>query len=217
MNCPELPDYDISRKQSAEEIFKDSPVLHFNQSWLPSPTEGFCSGEVRIGWSGDRFCFDAKLEDSRIFTDAKKRNEMLYLLGDTLEFFAGVENDPSYVEYHYAPNSVILQLLWPRPLATIDLKSSGGVEAFAILEDSSKHKVQSISGGWRVSGQVKLPRPRNSSQSLAGVAVDLHFGRYDYSGSDSKPVLSSTSPLPRASFHDRENWRRVVCQRGTGH
>jgi len=212
MDCPELPEYDPSRELPPEGIFSNCPVLHFTQSWLPSPAEGFRPGEVRIGWFGNKFCFDARLQDERISTAAAKRNEMLYLLGDTLEFFAGVENDPAYVEYHYAPNSVLLQLLWPRPLATIDLKSSGGVEAFAILEDSSKHKVQSIPGGWRVSGQVLLPCPGNSSESLAGVTVDLHFGRYDYSGPGAEPVLSSTSPLPRASFHDRKNWRRVFCR-----
>lgn len=215
MDCPELPGYDLSRELPPEGIFSNSPVLHFTQSWLPSSAEGFRPGEVRIGWCGNRFCFDARLQDERIFTTATKRNGMLYLLGDTLEFFAGVENDPAYVEYHYAPNNVLLQLLWPRPLATIDLKSSGGVEAFAIFEDSSKHKVQSIPGGWRVSGQVLLPHPGNPPESLCGVALDLHFGRYDYYGPDSKPVLSSTSPLPRASFHDRENWRRAICQPGT--
>jgi hypothetical protein len=212
MECPELPEYDLSEEPPPEETFSNCPVLYFTQSWLPSPVEGFCPGNVRIGWCGNKFCFDARLRDERIFTTATKRNEILYLLGDTLEFFAGIENDPAYVEYHYAPNSVLLQLLWPRPLATIDLKSSGGVEAFAIFEDSSKHKVQSIPGGWRALGQVQLPRPRNSSESLSGVALNLHFGRYDYSGPDSKPFLSSTSQLPRASFHDRENWLRVVCQ-----
>lgn len=214
MNCPELPDYDLSIEQPSDAIFADSPVLHFDQSWLPSQDKEFSSGEVRIGWCGNKFCFDAKLIDDRIFTSATKRNEMLYLVGDTLEFFAGIENDPSYVEYHYAPNSVILQLLWPRPLATIDLKSSGGVEAFTISEDASRHLVQLIPGGWRVSAQVQLPHFGNSSNSLAGMTVDLHFGRYDYSDRDSKPILSSTSPLPRASFHDRENWRRVVCKPG---
>lgn len=212
MECPELPAYDLCLEQPPESLFAGSPVLHFTQSWLPSQEEGFCSGEVRIGWYEDKFCFDAKLVDSGIYTGAMKRNDMLYLLGDTLEFFAGFENDPAYVEYHYAPNSLILQLLWPRPLASIDLKSSGGVEAFTILEDSSKHRVQLIPRGWRVSAQVQLPQFRESLHSLAGAVVDLHFGRYDYSGKDSRPVLSSTSPLPRASFHDRQNWRRVVCK-----
>ena len=212
MNCPEIPEYELSRKPPGEEIFANSPVLHFNQSWLPTPIEGISSAEVRIGWFGRKFCFDAKLRDKHIFTAATKRNDMLYLLGDTLEFFAGVEEDPTYIEYHYAPNGLLLQLLWPRPLANIDLKSSGGVEAFVISEDSSRHNIQRIPGGWRVSGQVQLPRLGNSFESLAGVAVDLHFGRYDYSDSDSKPILSSTSPLPRASFHEREYWRRVICQ-----
>lgn len=212
MDCPELPPFDLTRELPAEEVFAKSPVLHFTQSWLPSPTEGFCTGEVRIGWFGNKFCFDARLQDERIFTAATKRNELLFLLGDTLEFFAGLENDPAYIEYHYAPNNVLLQLLWPRPSATIDLQSSGGIEAFAIWEDFSRHDVQSIPNGWRVSGQIQLPRHGNCSESLSGVAVDLHFGRYDYAGPDSKPILSSTSPLPRASFHDRENWLRVVCR-----
>ena len=214
IDCPELPAYDLSYELPPEEMFETAPVLHFTQSWLPSPVPGLRSGEVRIGWHGNMFCFDAKLQDDRIFTTATKRNEMLYLLGDTLEFFAGVENDPAYVEYHYAPNGLLLQLLWPKPSSEIDLTSVGGAAALAIREDGSKHLASTIPGGWRVSGQVQLPRLDKSSDSLAGVAVDLHFGRYDYSDLDSSPVLSSTSPLPRASFHDRANWRLVVCTPG---
>lgn len=211
MICPELTVYDLSLGLPPESLFENTPVLRFSQSWLPAPEEGLRSGEVRIGWFGSTFCFDAKLADDRIFTSAEKRNEMLFLLGDTLEFFAGIQDDPAYVEYHYAPNGVIHQLLWPRPLASIDLKSSGGVEAFAIIENSSKSAVDRIAGGWRVNAQVQLPRSTNCNGSLAGVSLDVHFGRYDYSDRESKPVLSSTSPLRRASFHDRADWRNVLC------
>lgn len=199
MDCSELTKYDLSDGLPAAILYENSPVLEFSQSCLASTENGFRSGEIRLGRFGGRFFFDGKLEDERIFTSAQKRNEMLYLLGDILELFAGIKNDPAYLDHHYAPNEVILQLLWPRPIASIDLKSSGGVEAFAIFDNFSRHAVERISGGWRVNAQVPLTQSGNSSESLAGVALDMHFGRHDY------------SDLPRASFHDRANWRNVLC------
>ena len=165
MDCPELPDFDPIVPAAWDAAFAGSPVLTFNQSWRAERQPGFSAGSVRIGWQRDAFCFDARLEDSCLFTTASQRNDILYLLGDTLEFFAGAAGSPAYVEYHYAPNGVILQLLWPQSARAITLPAAGGLQAFAIEENDSSHSVWPIPGGWRVCAKVRfgpLKRHRNA-------------------------------------------------------
>jgi len=212
VNCPHLPDFDIACPISVDAAFANSPAILFSQSWLLQGQPGLAAGSVRIGWHGDQFCFDAQLQDAGLFTSAKHRNEMLYELGDTLEFFAGAAGANSYVEYHYAPNGVILQLLWPTNARSLDIPSMGGVQAFAIEDNQSTSAVLPFRGGWRVCAKVKFPDLSNASGTLEGREIDLNFGRYDYADAETPPVLSSTSVLPRCCFHDRQNWRLVVCE-----
>lgn len=212
MNCPHLPDFDIICPISVDAAFTNSPAVLFSQSWLAKRQPEFTPGSVRIGWHGNKFCFDAKLQDARLLTSAKHRNEMLYELGDTLEFFAGAARSNSYIEYHYAPNGVILQLLWPANARSLDISSMGGVQTFSIEENHSTSLVLPFDGGWRVCAKVQFSDLSNASGTLEGSEIDLNFGRYDYADAKTPPVLSSTSVLPRCCFHDRQNWRRVVCQ-----
>jgi hypothetical protein len=212
MDCPELPDFDPIVPAAWDAAFAGSPVLTFNQSWRAERQPGFSAGSVRIGWQRDAFCFDARLEDSCLFTTASQRNDILYLLGDTLEFFAGAAGSPAYVEYHYAPNGVILQLLWPQSARAITLPAAGGLQAFAIEENDSSHSVWPIPGGWRVCAKVRFGPLLNATGTLEGTGIDLHFGRYDSADAVTPAVLSSTASLPRCCFHDRPNWQRVVCR-----
>jgi hypothetical protein len=211
MDCPHIPEFDPASSQSVEAAFAKAPVLSFSQSWLLKPDAAFASGTVSLGWRADRLVFDARLEDGHLFTRATRRNEPLFQLGDTLEFFAGVTGQESYLEYHYAPNGVILQLLWPRYARDIDLATSGGLAAFAFEENLSDCLVRPMPGGWRVTASIQSRVLLGAGPTLEGARLDLHFGRYDYSGSDTPPVLSSTAPLPRRCFHDRPNWHRIVC------
>ena len=212
MFCPRIPDFDITSPVSVDRAFAHSPVVDFSQSWRSQSQHGFTPGSVRIGWHGDQFCFDAQLQDGRLFTSAKHRNEMLYELGDTLELFVGAASSKSYIEYHYAPNGVILQLLWPANARSLDIPSMGGIRTFVIEENRSTSAVLPCHGGWRVNARVHLPDLSNTFGTLEGREIDLNFGRYDYANAETPPVLSSTSVLPRCCFHDRPNWRRVVCQ-----
>lgn len=213
MICPHLPDFDPRSSESVDAAFARAPVFSFFQNWLSKPDAAFASGIVRVGWRADRLCFDARLEDEEVVTRAMRRNEMLFELGDTLEFFAGVSGHDSYLEYHYAPNGTILQLLWPRPARGIDIPAAGGLAVFAIEENDSIHVTSRSPGGWRVAASVRAAVLLGGDSSLEGAAIDLHFGRYDYFHGGAAPVLSSTAPLPRRCFHDRANWHRVFCEK----
>jgi hypothetical protein len=213
MDCPLLPEFDPASPESVDAAFARAPELSFSQSWLSKNEARFAPSNVRVGWRGDRFCFDARLQDEQLFTRASRRNEPLFELGDTLEFFAGAAGHESYLEYHFAPNGTILQLLWPRHARDIDLPAAGGLAAFAIEENHSIQTINRLPGGWRVTASLLSPTLLQSAPTLENAAIDLHFGRYDFSGTDHPPVLSSTALLPRRCFHDRPNWHTVLCVR----
>lgn len=216
MNCPELRKFDPADPDSVENAFAASPILPFGQSWLPARQNEFRPGTIRIGWRDHHLLVLAQLEDERLFTAATRRNEPLFQLGDTLEIFVGASGSPDYLEYHYAPNGTHLQLHWPKNARDIDVPAYGGLDAFAILDDESFHRVRYIPGGWEVLAAIDLGRLLKNSTPLANAALELNFGRYDHSDSHTRPILSSTAPLPACNFHDRPNWHRVSCTEATG-
>jgi len=211
MDCPHLPDFDPGLPESVDAAFACAPALVFFQNWMTKPDAAFESGIVRLGWRENRLCFDAQLMDANPMTLATQRNEPLYELGDTLEFFAGVSGQKSYIEYHFAPNGTILQLHWPRCAREIDIPAAGGLGGFSIRENYSVHAASRMPRGWRVTASVYLPDLSPRASSLRGAAIDFHFARYDYSSPKGVPVLSSTAPLTRRCFHDRAHWHQITC------
>ncbi len=113
LEVPETPAFDSADWKSVRAAFRQAPQWKFGQSWVERPSRGFRKGTVRIGWQGDRLFYLADLDDRELFTKATRRNQNLWELGDVLEIFAGVHGNPGYIEYHTAPNGVILQLFWP--------------------------------------------------------------------------------------------------------
>lgn len=200
MICPELPDFDPDDPEAVENAFAGSTLLHFGQSWRPALEPGFQPGTVRIGHHAERLLVLARLEDAHIATAATRRNEPLFQLGDTLEIFVGESGSPEYLEYHYAPNGTILQLRWPRSARTIDVPTAGGLPAFAIEDNDSRHRVRPIPGGWEILAAIHLPATRH---------LDLNIARYDHHKSPTPPTLSATAPLPARDFHLRPHWHAL--------
>ena len=211
MDCPELPDFDLHDQAAVENAFAAAPTLALRQSWLPAPHTDFRGGTLRIGWRADHLLILARLEDDHIVTAATRRNEPLFQLGDTLEIFVGAPCSLAYIEYHYAPNGTILQLLWPRSARELDLPAVGGLSAFALEDEESIHSIHAIPEGWQVCASIRLPPLLKIPANLKGRSLDLNFGRYDHADAHTPPILSATAPLPRCDFHDRPHWHRVNC------
>ncbi len=183
--------------------------MHFTQSWLPEAERNLRPGFVRIGWRGSFFCFDAHLVDDAIFTTASRRNDELYRLGDTLELFAGAVGEDAYVEYHFSPNDLVMQLFWPRSIRELNVRESGGIQTFMREENESRHVLCWTEKGWRVSGMLAASALGVQSDTLTSRNWEISFGRYDYSPLNSTPVISSTSRHEQASFHRRFEWTQV--------
>lgn len=211
LSLPGIPAFTPGNWNEVDVAFASAPVIDFAQHWLDVRSPDFAPAQVRIGWNATSLCFDAHLTDHAIFTAATRRNQELYRLGDTLEFFAGADDLPSYIEYHYSPNNLTMQLAWPQPIREIDLTAAGGVPGFMVVDDASHHAVLATPTGWRVCASVPARAFGLEVASLADTTWDLSFSRYDYASAETPPILSSTSPHAEASFHRRHEWLRVLC------
>jgi len=209
LTCPHIDTIDPANPGAA---FANAPTLRFGRSWEPN-SPPFSPGVVRMGWRGNRILYYAELTDAHLVTAAQRRNELLWTLGDTFEFFAGVASDPRYIEYHCAPNGVILQLLLPHRLFFKDLQDAiEKLPTYFIIDDESTVRVLPFAAGWAIYGELCVSALGVTADSLRGQEWDVSFSRYDYDRLDSEPMQTSTSqfqPGPNLSFHSREDWSRV--------
>lgn len=204
-----VPGLQIPESAGWEEIesaFSEAPALPFAQHWRSELEPRFRAGTVRLGWQGDRFLVFADLNDDHVTTRAIRRNEMLYTLGDVFEIFTGVKGNAAYIEYHFSPNDLILQLAFP---AADSIRSGAGIETFLKIENESAYKVRNVPGGWQIFAVISKNCLPGADGSLRGQEWDVNFGRYDYGEEGTPPVLSSTSPLTVAGFHRRDEWRSI--------
>lgn len=210
--CPEIPPFDSSDWKEIAAAFRHAPVWTFDQSWRQKRERGFRGGRVRIGWRGDRILYFADLSDREVTTKARKRNDHMWALGDVLELFAGVQGRPAYIEYHTAPNGLVLQLFWPDAGALQKASGPKGLKPFMKIDDTAVATVRRTRNGWQVYGEIPAASVwgrKPPKATLEGQVWNLSFGRYDYPAGDGAPILSSTSPLTQAAYHRRHEWRQV--------
>jgi hypothetical protein len=210
--CPELPPFDAADWKQIAGAFRKAPVWKLDQSWRKKRERGFRGGKVRIGWRGDRILYFADLSDREVTTKARRRNDHLWQLGDVLEVFAGVQGRPAYIEYHTAPNGLVLQLAWPDAGALQKAGGPKGLKPFIKMDDTAEATVRRTRNGWQVYGEIpgsSVWGRKPPKATLDGQIWDLSFGRYDYPADEGAPLLSSTSPLTQAAYHRRHEWRQV--------
>ena len=165
-----------------------------------------------MGWCGDRILYYAELTDAHLFTTARQRNERLWEMGDTFEFFAGIAGDSRYIEYHCAPNGVVMQLLLPPPLFFDEHEMAADGFLPCTVDDESTARVLPFAGGWAVYGEFCVKVLNATADSLRGQEWDVSFSRYDCENLDEEPMTTSSSQFPpdlKLSFHSRKYWSRV--------
>ncbi|RQW77100.1 MAG: hypothetical protein EHM62_08915, partial [Methylococcus sp.] len=154
VSCPEITSFDSSDWKQVALAFRHAPVLMFDQSWRKKRERGFRGGKVRIGWRGERLLYFADLSDREVTTKARRRNDQLWQLGDVLELFAGVQGRSAYIEYHTAPNGLVLQLLWPDAGALQKAGGPKGLKPFIKMDDTAEATVRRARNGWQVYGDI---------------------------------------------------------------
>lgn len=208
LRCQPLDDFDSNDWQSIARAFQASPKLRFSQHWLGVSQVAFRPAWVRLGWRGDRFHYFAELQDDHIHTVASHRNEQFYTTGDVFELFAGAWGDEAYIEHHVSPNNQILQLRFPNSEAIRSLGASK-LEPYFIHDDEAVLRARVGEGKWWVYGELPAGSLPGAKSPLEGTLWQVSFCRYDYAGEGTDPVLSSTSPHEKRSYHRRHEWRLI--------
>jgi hypothetical protein len=202
----QVPFFDVTDVNSVDAAFAGAQELEFKPSARLPQGAVFCGGKVFLGWTADCLAVDARLDDNGVWTAARHRNDPLFMLGDTLELFAAVHGEKNYIEYHYAPNGLTLQLRWPENARDLDATGRGGLAAYQVVDDAAEYALHPTARGWRVCVLLPARSLGLDVRDLMGCVWDISFGRYDYSVGGGTPVLSSTTRFSRPDFHLRAEW-----------
>ena len=207
--CTRLLAFNAGNWGEITAAFDEAPSLEFGQPWCTASETGWQGGTVRTGWHASRFLYLATLADNHLVATAACNDQFLWQIGDVLEVFAGVDGDSGYIEYHTDPNGRTLRLRWPDKDAVSKVTEIAKVADFIVKDEATLVRVRRTENGWQVYGEIPATSLSGGCGTLAGQSWQLNFGRYDYRDLKSPPVLSSTSPLTKPSFHRRHEWRTI--------
>ena len=100
---------DFGSERSAK--YADCQALILRQNWLGPECLPKENAVAYVGREESAITFYVRMEDSQIYTEARKDDDKMWSLGDTVEFFVkpGLDRD-DYWELHVAPNDLIMDL-----------------------------------------------------------------------------------------------------------
>jgi len=189
-------------------------------SWQPqnaiSRFASFWDGKERgqgmkawLTWDNDALYYAARMPDAELRSVGLKRNDTLWN-GDVFElFFKPDEGRPQYYEFQVNPRSVILELAFPRRGFDFDQLAAGpplGMEAKAQVAGTVNNP-DDRDRNWIVEGRIPWTAfSPTGGRPGVGTAWRFALCRYDHGADGTAPVLMSTAPLSRASFHRYEDY-----------
>ena len=185
------------------------------QAWRTEPEPDFLPARVRVGWSPDAMLVEAELPDRDIFNPVKEFNQAAFTSGDVFEIFLRPEQQESYFEFHITPDNQLFQLRFANAQHRFHLPATGTLdEQLAELKIwksriSTTTRVDATAQRWFVSATIPFAMIVETGGMKPGARWLCSFSRYDYTRGRSEPVLSSTSPHAKCSFHRQEEWRPI--------
>ena len=178
--------------------------LRSGRSWTPARGH-----EPDFSGIPTLFTSAATMTDAELRSFGSRRNDTLWL-GDVFElFFKPNETNPAYYEFQVNPKSVILELPFPERGAdfkTIAALPPSGYKAVAVV-DGTLDKTGDLDRGWTVEGRIPWTAfAKSGGRPVAGTSWRFALCRYDYGPDGTEPVLMSSAPLTKPSFHRYEDY-----------
>ena len=206
--APELRPFNPNNLAEVRLAFGTATPVSSQQGWLAKPEPDFAPMLVRSGWqTGELFVF-AELADADIFTRATAHHQRLWELGDVFEIFLRLAGQESYLELQVAPNNRRLQVRYPNPAAVARARKLGSAEEFIVRGKTFRSRVwlRAKESKWFVLAQIPARAAYGKAPLRPGLEWRFSFSRYDYTRGRMAPVISSTSPHPKADFHRQQEW-----------
>jgi hypothetical protein len=169
--------------------------------------------KARLVWDREALYFAGELTDADVRAFGTKHNDSLWN-GDVFEMFLKPSRDrPEYFEFQANPKSVLFEaafLARDKPVEPIATGKPLGMSAVAVVDGTLDTQGDS-DRGWTVEGRIPWSAFGPSfARPEPGSSWSFALCRYDYFGpAGTKPVLMSSAPLTRPSFHRSEDYGRL--------
>lgn len=188
-------------------------IDRFSAYW--SKTDTGYNTRARLVWDEDALYFAATMTDAELRSFGTKRNDHLWE-GDVFELFFKPDADkPAYYEFQANPKSLILELAWAKRGDNFDelaAKPPLGMQAVAVVDGTLDHPGDR-DRGWTVEGKIPWTAFASTGGRPAPGATWLFaLCRYDYGPQGTQPVLMSSAPLTRPSFHRYEDYGKLIFE-----
>ncbi len=172
--------------------------------------------KARLVWDRDALYFAAEMTDSDVRAFGTKHNDYLWN-GDVFEMFFKPSRDrPEYYEFQVNPKSVLFEasfLARNKPVEPFETSPSMGMVGVAAV-DGTLDRPGDADKGWTVEGRIPWTAfgPANTRPE-PGASWSFALCRYDYFGPEkAEPIMMSSAPLTRRSFHLFEDYGRLRFQ-----
>lgn len=182
------------------------PIRRFASFWTKTPRPGTTAYLV---WDDQALYYAAKLEDAELRSFGTHRNDVLWN-GDVFElFFKPGADAPAYYEFQANPKELVFELAFPergRDRGDVARTAALGGKAAVSLEGTLDHPGDKDKA-WIVEGRIPWTAfAPTGGKPKPGDRWRFALCRYDYGPEGSKPVLSSSAPLTKPSFHRHEDY-----------
>jgi hypothetical protein len=190
---------------------KAAVIDHFAAFWK-DPKVAINGTFAYVVWDDDAIYYAASMSDSELRSFGKQRNDTLWE-GDVFELFLKPSADqPEYYEFQANPRAFVFEMAFAKRLdKAIDFTTRPqlGNKAAVVLKGTLDHPGDRDEG-WTVEGRVPWSafaptggKPKPADEWLFAMC------RYDYGPEGTRPVLMSSAPLTKPSFHRYEDYGRL--------
>lgn len=192
-------------------IYQDTRPLPLVQAWEAPGQVPREPAVAYAGITGTHLCFYVWMQDGHCFTHARRDNERLWTLGDTVEFFIkpGVRRK-DYWEIHVAPNSTLMDIHIPERTRFM----AGRIPWSKVVSaDSGAERrvwVSPRGGAWAVELRVPFAAFGKPVAPAPGTRWQFAVCRYNYTGSLDTLEYSATAPFTKLSYHRYEEYHDLV-------
>jgi len=190
-----------------DPCWKDAePIKDFAAFWLGEPRSGTVA---RLTWDDDALYYAAEMSDAELRAFGNERNDHLWE-GDVFElFFKPGEDRPEYYEFQANPLGTVFEVAFARRGSLGHAFREGPVlgNRAAVALKGSLDRHGDVDEGWTVEGLIPWTAfAPTGGKPQAGDAWRFALCRYDHGPEGTKPVLMSSAPLTRPSFHRFEDY-----------
>jgi hypothetical protein len=190
---------------------KAAVIDHFAAFWK-DPKVAINGTFAYVVWDDDAIYYAASMSDSELRSFGTHRNDTLWE-GDVFELFLKPSADrPEYYEFQANPRGFVFEMAFPKRLdKAIEFTTAPQLDnKAAVVLKGTVDRPGDRDQGWTVEGRVPWSAfVPTGGKPKPGDEWFFAMCRYDYGPEGTRPVLMSSAPLTKPSFHRYEDYGKL--------